>query len=654
MTAARLGVVAFLGGAAVMVVELMAVRLLAPWFGQSQIVWTHVIGVVLASLAVGQWLGGRWAEGARGPGPALLLLLAGVWSLALPELVRALGAAVVPDELPLLEAYPFVTWGSLLVAVTTLSLPLLALGAVTPWLVRLSEGASEAPGRVTGRILGAGTAGSLAGTFGATHGLLPWLGADGAVLVAGGVVVVLSVAVGRGHRRVPPASLALLLLPLAAEQLPGAEPLDGRLLARRETPYQLARVVEQPDGTRLLRLNEGLDSFHSLHRPGHFWSGTYFDAFLLPALWAPPADDGRTDVLVLGLAAGTMARQLLEVRPDARVRGVEIDPEVAALGREFFDLPAAVDVVEGADARVAVAADGRRYGAILVDAYAQQIYLPPHLCTREFFEGLRARLLPGGVAALNVGGTSREDPVVNAVAGTFAEVFPGAVLGRVPNTRNMLVLGFAGETPGPAELSARVGAVSLPPLPADGSAVGLDWAWTRDLLAPVDAPVDGALHDGWAPVEALAHDAWRGRRVAVPPRSDEPAASATAPDDALAAARRALAHTDWGAAERALAPLLTAADPGVAATASLLTGNIAFERADFPAAVAAYDDALALTEDRPEFEGVASSARANRDAARSLGDTQQAFRASGSHLRTLTLTLITLLAAAITLLRRTN
>src|SRR5262249_31244638 len=158
--------------------------------------------------------------------------------------------------------------------------------------------------------------------------------------------------------------------------------------------YHAARVEQDPDGTRLLRLNEGLDSFHSACVPGELWSGRYFDAFALPAISAPPGPDGARRVLVLGLAAGTMARQAVLLDGGLQVAGVELDAALVDLGRRWFELPAAVGVAIG-DARVALAAASTPFGAILVDCYSQQIYLPPHLCTREFFDLVRRRLVPG-------------------------------------------------------------------------------------------------------------------------------------------------------------------------------------------------------------------------------------------------------------------
>jgi len=483
-------------GAAVLIVELMAVRLMAPWFGTSQLVWTNVIGVVLAALAAGQWMGGRWAEARRGAGPAALLIAAGALSLALPEIVDWVAGLVRPDGLGLEEAFPIVTWGSLLVALLAVGAPMAALGAVTPWLVRLADDAGEHPARVAGAVLAAGTLGSLAGAFGATHVLLPALGSAGAVRLAGACLVLAALPLLGSAR--PRRAWALLLLPLATALLPHA-PVRPSLLERVETRYQAARVELDPDGTRLLRLNEGLDSFHSAYRPGELWSGRYFDAFALPAVCAPPGADGVRRVLVLGLAAGTMARQAILLDPSLQVQGVELDAALVDLGRRWFDLPAGVAVAIG-DARVALAGSSTPWGAILVDCYSEQIYLPPHLCTQEFFELVRARLVPGGVAALNLGGRTREDPVVAAVAYTFGRVFPEAAMARVPGTRNWIVLGWNGPAPASDALAARLEQL--------GARERLEWMLTGALFAPV--PGTGRLLvDRDAPVEALAHEAWK-------------------------------------------------------------------------------------------------------------------------------------------------
>lgn len=489
-------------GAAVMVIELMVVRLMAPWFGQSQIVWTNVIGVVLAALAVGQWLGGRWAESRQGLTPPALLIAAGALAIALPDVVRLMSPLALPDELRLEDAYPFVTLGSLLVALVAVGLPMLAMGAIAPWLVRLSREASEAPGRVAGAILAAGTTGSLLGTFGATHLLLGSLGATMTVRCAGGLLLLAGLALSIGGGGSFRASLLILVLPAVSVSWPSAHRF-AEVLESVATTYQDVRVELDSDGTRLLRINEGLDSFHSAYRPGDLWTDRYFDAFVVPALMAPPGADGRRSVCVIGLGGGTMARQIHMVAPETRIIGIELDAQLVELGKRWFALPDAVEVVGGLDGRLVLRALPDRFGAILIDAYSQQIYLPPHLCTREFFEEIRAKLISGGVVALNLSGRTREDPVVRAVSSTFARVFANASMARIPGTRNMILLGWNGEAPSPEQVYDVL-------FDAD-ALTQLSWFVSGDLFAPVLEKDGVELVDGNAPVESLAHVAWKSR-----------------------------------------------------------------------------------------------------------------------------------------------
>jgi spermidine synthase len=626
---ARLTAVAALTGAAVMMLELMGVRLAAPWFGQSQLVWTNVIGVVLAALAAGQWLGGRWAEGRSGPGPSALLVAAGAFALAQPDLVSWLAPRVLPDELSLLEAHPFVTWGSLLVSLLVLGVPMLALGGVTPWLVRLSLEAQSAPGRVAGRLLGAGTLGSLLGTFGASHLLLPWVGSAGTVRLAG--VLLLGAAFLAGRPRA--ALAAWLLLPLATWTLPAPPALDG-LLETRETAYQWARVVEHDDGARVLLLNEGLDSYHSLRPAEGVLTGGYYDAFLMPALVAPPSEDGEVDVLVVGLAAGTMAWQLERVAPSIRVTGVEIDEEVVELGRSWFALPEDTRVHAGVDGRVAVASSPRRFGAILVDAYANQIYLPPHLTTVEFFSLLRERLIPGGCVALNVGGLSLEDPVVAAVAATLSQAFDVVQAGRVPGTRNVFLLGWPDGAPASEDVATR--------LRAAGLWEALAWTTDAERLAVLSGAEGLVLRDGDAPLEDLAHASWRREWTAQP-------SVGTALGEPLAEARRLVRATRWSAAEAQLIPVLEDGSPSKRAEAGLLLGNIAYERGELGDARERWSTARSSAD---AGGGVAAALDQNLASIEEALGRRQELASAASKVRVSALGFMALAAVAIALVRR--
>jgi spermidine synthase len=172
-----------------------------------------------------------------------------------------------------------------------------------------------------------------------------------------------------------------------------------RLLYEQETPYQYARVVERPDGERLLELDEG-QAVHSVYRPGSFLTGGYWDDSLVLSFATRSAPPRR--IAILGDAAGSMARAYGHFFPRTRIDAVEIDGDVTAIGRRFFHLSAPHLRTITADARAFIRKPGPRYDAIILDAYRQP-YIPFQLTTREFFEEVRERLTPGGVVLVNVG-----------------------------------------------------------------------------------------------------------------------------------------------------------------------------------------------------------------------------------------------------------
>jgi spermidine synthase len=240
---------------------------------------------------------------------------------------------------------------------------------------------------------------------------------------------------------------------MVASRLREPDGLEGwRTLETAESAYQAIRVVEGVgDGPRMRRMqvNEGLDSFQSVWQPepGLLPDGYYYNLFALPMRWAPRQE--TWSVFVAGLGAGTAWRVLEGVAPEGmrmRLAGAEIDPKIVSLGERWFDLPGSDDthlVLAGWDARAAMrglAAEERLFDEIIVDAYANQMEIPAHLCSVEFFREARSRLAPRGWLAVNVGGFGLDDPVVRGVGKTIASAFERRVLGvRVPFSRNCVI-----------------------------------------------------------------------------------------------------------------------------------------------------------------------------------------------------------------------
>ncbi len=452
--------VAGLCGFATMGMELTAVRLLAPHFGDSAYVWTNVIGVILAALAFGAYWGGRMADRRLGrPRLALLFAVAALLIALVPLVGPGLAGALVPDDLPLDHALPVMVRGSLVATVVLFGLPVLVLGTVTPMLVVLLAAEDRAIGRAIGIVSALSTTGSLLGTFAATHVLVPGLGCRATLWLCAAVLALCGLLVRPG--RSGGAALLLIGLSLFLHGGPLRPVAAGRtLLAERETPYQYLQVVQRDgDGqaTTELQINEGLDSFHSVAVAGSaLTGGRYYDFHaVMPWLAGDGQRPGDLRILSVGDAAGSFERLLAAVHPGAVVDGAELDPAAVELGARFFGGRRGPGTTwSGLDGRVAVTRASSRYHVVLVDAYAHQVYIPAHLASREFFRAVGERLHEGGVVAVNVGGLHPGDPVLAAVAGTMAHVYGEALAFRVPASRNYVLAARKGRPLAPAVLEA--------------------------------------------------------------------------------------------------------------------------------------------------------------------------------------------------------
>lgn len=426
-----LALLVFACGTASLGSEIAAARLLAPFFGASTTVWANTIGVVLLALSIGYWFGGRLADKHPHLRGLCLLVLASAGLLALVPLVARpfLGFSV--------EAFDTVNVGaaagSLFGVLALVALPVLLLGAVTPWALRLELLDVATTGRTAGRLYAISTVGSLTGTFASSLLLIPLAGTQRTFLIfACMLAVIAALGLERRFAVVPVLIGALLLIPVGTTKAS-----DGaRVVEERETEYQYARVLEYPDGTRTLELNEG-QAIHSLYRPGDVLTDNYWDAFLvepLLSLGRPPRS-----LAVLGNGAGTMTRAYGRFYPETAVDAVELDGEVTELGRRWFglrDRPGLRFFTE--DARPFLRRSERRYDAIFVDAYRQP-YIPFYLTTREFFREVRDHLTPNGSVVINVGHPENSDTLEQVLTATLRTQFASVLRDPVKDVNTLLV-----------------------------------------------------------------------------------------------------------------------------------------------------------------------------------------------------------------------
>jgi spermidine synthase len=319
------------------------------------------------------------------------------------------------DALDSVEAGAFV--GSLLAVLVLIAAPVVVLGCVAPYAVRLSVGALDEAGRVSGRLYAISTMGSLAGVFLSALVLIPFVGTRRTFLVfalALGVVALLGL---RQRAAVLAPALVVVLIALPTGTVKATT--DGRVIWEGETGYQYARVVEHHDGERRLELNEG-QAVHSVYTPGQWLTNNYWDEpLVLP--FAGRATPPRS-IAILGSAAGTVARAYGHFYPATRIDAVEIDPKITEVGRELFDLRAPDLHTHAADARPWLRATQRRFDVVYVDAYRQP-YIPFYLATKEFFRLAQQRLNPGGMVIVNVGHPEESQRLEQVLTATMRSVF---------------------------------------------------------------------------------------------------------------------------------------------------------------------------------------------------------------------------------------
>ena len=344
---------AFTGGLASLGIEFAAARLLAPFFGQSLFIWGTLIGLILIYLTIGYYAGGRLAD--RRPDARLLYKIAAAAALltaAIPIVSRPIltlaqtGFAQVSVGLVL---------GSLIAVIVLFAAPVILLGMVSPFVIRLRIRQLETAGNAAGAVYALSTLGSILGTFIPVFWLIPTFGTRPTIFILAFALGTISAAglLGGGRRRL------YLLVPVAIAVLAffGGGSIRaaayGVRLYETESAYNYIQVVKVGNETQLV-LNEG-QAVHSVYDPTSVYTHAYWDEVLLARYFGSGRSPRR--VAVVGLAGGTIARELTAIEGPVSIDGVELDPKIVDVGRKYFAMTEPnlrVTVADGRDRKSVV------------------------------------------------------------------------------------------------------------------------------------------------------------------------------------------------------------------------------------------------------------------------------------------------------------
>lgn len=436
----------FFCGASVMTVEMSASRLLAPYFGTSLFIWAILIGLVMIYLTVGYWLGGRLAD--RYPKHSFLYGVTAIAGVAV-GLIPLISRPILSWSIEGFSGYSVgIFIGSLIGVVLLFSIPLTLLGFVSPFAIRLRSVSATNAGGTAGTVSALSTLGSILGTLFPVFFLIPYIGTAATLYTASVVLLLFSilglVVSGAMRQAAVYGTMLLVVLGLALFVKIGLvkPPQRGELIYEKESAYNYIQVVQEGSRT-LLMLNEG-HAIHSIYDTNNLLTGGPWDYWLI----APYFNKNYTPsdikgMAMIGSAAGTAMRQYEMVYPGVPVDGIEIDPEIVAVGERYFGM----DTLKYAttheqDGRTYLRTDGKnkQWSVVGIDAYHQP-YIPFHLTTKEFFQEISDHLTPDGVAMINAGRTSADTRLVDALANTMLQVYENVYVIDVPTMANSMVIG---------------------------------------------------------------------------------------------------------------------------------------------------------------------------------------------------------------------
>ncbi|HWR89582.1 MAG TPA: fused MFS/spermidine synthase [Dissulfurispiraceae bacterium] len=413
--------VTFIASFCTLVIEIVAGRILAPYVGVSLYTWTSIIGVVLAGISIGAYVGGRIADRfPRRKTLGLLLLISGFAALSIAPLTNLFGP--LSFNMPLM-------WRILLITTLIFFIPSCILGTISPVVVRLAIQDLEKVGHVVGKIYAFSTLGSIIGTFMAGFFLISWMGTRNIILLMGVILIITAVVLGALFKSTKPA-IAFLALPLVllwgTYDIAFKPDLAANTYHYKESDYYTIKVnktVGSDKETRFeaLILDNLIHSFVNLRDPLHI-EYRYEKIYAEVLKWRY-ARDGDFKSLTIGGGGYTFPRYMEIYYPNSQIDVVEIDPEVTKIVYSHLGLPKDTRIrTFNTDGRWFVMNCKEKYDLLFADAY-NDLSIPYHLTTKEFAQLMKGIMNPGAILLTNIIDNFQRGSFLPSYIRTLREVF---------------------------------------------------------------------------------------------------------------------------------------------------------------------------------------------------------------------------------------
>jgi spermidine synthase len=426
-------VTAFTTGTILMALEMTGSRILAPYFGNTIYVWTNLIGIILLSLSVGYYIGGKLAD--RYNSYKLLYMI--IFSASVYILLSLFFYKPLLSNLSSLGQL----YGSILSTISLFAVPMVLLSMVPPFIIKFMSKVTNV-GTSVGLVNSISTIGNIFGVFFSTFVTIPHLGTKLTLHFCFITLLLISVIfLSLINWRFIFLSLSILLLLLTPSYSIGHS-----IIYQDESLYSQITIKNESNKLTLYLDDEA----QSVYNMETYFTGYYFEHFLTLPLINP-----TDDLLILGLGAGTSVDQFEFYYPEMNIDAVEIDKKVVDTSSKYFNLKETDKVkIYIDDARPFLSDLNKKYGIVEIDIFARSPYIPFYVATKEFFTLVSNSLTDTGVGGMNILAPGEDKELLKTMEQTMLDVFP-TVIEIYVNGYNYVVM-FSKEDLSLAELKSRL------------------------------------------------------------------------------------------------------------------------------------------------------------------------------------------------------
>jgi len=412
------GATIFISSAILLVLEITAGRLIAPYVGITIYSWTSIIGVVLAGLSLGNWIGGVMADrGSSEKTTGVVLALAAVFSLLSLLSLTMVAPLLQASELDLISS-------SFLYVLSMFFIPSVLLGIPTPLLTTLALGLDKRTGHIVGRMHALAALGSITGTFITGFFLIQYMGSRNIIIFSAVILLMLAMPFFRR-------SAALMIVMLMVTSVAA-----GLTYARQgfnnpcefESDYFCVRVVDASEDVEFGEAS-ALILDHLLHGINHKQQPAMLVSpyvHVMQELVLQHFSGAAVDSLNYFFAGGgsyTQPRAVKAEYPQAKVTVAELDPMVTGIVQDkMYVDTSGMNILHGDARNILQKLENQKFDVVVTDAF-HDIAIPYHLVTQEYVQLVKSRMKPGGLFTTNVVDVHPDPHMVKSMIKTLQTTF---------------------------------------------------------------------------------------------------------------------------------------------------------------------------------------------------------------------------------------